>query len=125
MSSKVLVGDGKTDCTAALQAMLNKGGDVTIKEGVYITGPLSITSSCHLVLEKGAVLKFIPDFEIYEPVYTRWEGVKCYCMHPCLYIHKAEDVTISGSGVIDGSGSVWWEEALKIKGIVKKPTSPV
>lgn len=125
MSSKVLVGDGMTDCTAALQAMLNKGGDICIEEGVYKTGPLTISTSCHLTLKKGAVLKFIPDFDLYEPVYTRWEGVKCYCMHPCLYIHKAEDVVISGSGTLDGSGEVWWEETNKKKGIVKKPTSPL
>ncbi len=103
-----IVSDGR-DIKEALEAALREKGRVVLAEGVYTSGPLDIPSNSELVLEKGAVLKFIPDFSIYPPVYTRWEGVRCWAMHPCIYINDAENVRITGEGVIDGSGEKWWE----------------
>ena len=111
MNELHLVGDGVTDNTKALASLFEKGGRIILKEGVYLTGPLEVRSDTHLTLEKGAVIKFIDDPELYEPVYTRWEGVQCYCMHPLLYIHNAENVTIDGDGTLDGNGSEWWKTA--------------
>ena len=119
-----IVPDGR-DVSKALMSALESEDKVVLSEGIYTTSPIAITKKAHLVLEKGAVLKFIPDFDIYEPVYTRWEGVKCWCLHPCLYIHDAENVLIEGEGIIDGSGEKWWEESLKKKGTGCCPDSPV
>ncbi len=105
-----LVGDGVTDNSRALQELLDKGGEIVIPAGDYLTGPIEVRSSTKLVLEKGATLRFIPDPALYEPVYTRWEGVKCHAMHPCFFINEAHDVVITGEGTIDGSGKPWWEE---------------
>ena len=107
----MLIGDGRHDNTISLQALFDQGGKITIPEGVYLTGPLTISRSADIRFEDGAVIRFIPDFSLYKPVYTRWEGVKCWCMHPCLYIKDACGVTLSGNGVIDGSGDVWWDQA--------------
>jgi polygalacturonase len=60
-------------------------------------------------LEEGAVLSFIPDPEQYAPVFSRWEGVECYAMHPCMFASGQEDITITGKGRIEGNGSVWWK----------------
>ena len=110
-----IVPDGR-DISESLMKVLSQTGEAVLSEGVYMTGPLRIPSHSRLVLEKGAVIRFIPEFDLYEPVYTRWEGVKCWCMHPCLFIDGSEDVTIEGAGVIDGSGEPWWKECLKKKG---------
>lgn len=93
-----------------LQDALNSSRCVELLSGVYATGPLDVPSDTTLILDKGATLKFIPDFDIYPPVFTRWEGVKCWCMHPCLWINCANNVVITGEGTIDGSGEKWWIE---------------
>ena len=103
-----IVPDGR-DISCALMKALGEEKRVVLTEGVYLSGPVDMPSHSTLVLEKGAVLRFIPDFTIYKPVYTRWEGVKCWAMHPCLFINEAEDVTIEGEGTIDGSGEPWWD----------------
>lgn len=116
---------GCEDIADDLMNALRDNDEVVLKEGEYRTSPLAFPSHSRLVLEKGAVLKFIPDFALYPPVFTRWEGVRCWCMHPCIYIDNAEDVTIEGEGTIDGSGSAWWEECLKKKGKDREPESEI
>lgn len=103
--------------TKRLQTLLDGAGVITIPAGEYLTGPLEVRSNTKLILEKGAVIKFISDPSIYEPVFSRWEGVKCYCMHPCLFINEAHDVEITGEGVIDGNGSAWWAEVWRKKSV--------
>ena len=106
-----LYGDGKRDNTATLQELLDKKGRLVLVRGEYLTGPLTVSSDTEIVFEEGASLLFNPAFELYKPVYTRWEGVRCWCMHPCLYIKDARNVTIKGNGTIDGSGQIWWDTA--------------
>lgn len=108
LDSYGIIADGR-DVSNALTKALEEQKEVVLQEGVYYSGPIAIPSSSRLVLEKDAVLKFIPDFSIYPPVYTRWEGVKCWAMHPCLFINNANNVTICGEGTIDGSGQSWWD----------------
>ena len=119
-----IIPDGR-DIAESLMAALKTEKEVILREGVYMSSPLDIPSSSRLVLDKGAVLTFIPDFSIYEPVFTRWEGVRCWCMHPCLFINEAEDVVIEGEGTIDGSGEKWWKECLKKKGKGRGPETGI
>lgn len=122
-SAALSIKPGCDDIAEKLMDALKAEGEVLLKEGVYMTSPLDIPSHSRLVLEKGAVLKFISDFSLYPPVFTRWEGVRCWCMHPCLFIDGCEDVAIEGEGIIDGSGEPWWEECLKKKGKSCTPSS--
>lgn len=107
------VGDGRhNDSEAfrlALAAAVPVHGRVIVPEGTWSCGPLEISSGVELHLLKDSCIKFIPDFDLYVPVQSRWEGVNCWCMHPCLYIHDSHDVRITGEGVIDGCGMDWWE----------------
>lgn len=96
----------------AIQDALLSAKEVILLSGIYETGPLEIPSSTTLIIKKDATLKFIPDFDLYTPVYSRWEGVKCWCMHPCLLIENATDARVVGEGTIDGSGEVWWKESI-------------
>lgn len=88
---------------------------VVIPEGHYEVGPIDIPSHTHLIFEAGAVLDFIDDFEAYPPVYTRWEGVNCWAMHPCMLINGAQDVVIEGPGTLNGHGQKWWDYILTWK----------
>ena len=109
-----------------IQDALLSASKVVLSGGVFLTGPLDVPSFTELCIEEGATLKFIPDFEGYEPVFTRWEGVKCWCMHPCLFINNAEAVVLSGKGTVDGSGETWWEECdKKRRDSSSVPTLPI
>ena len=88
---------------------------IVIPAGHYPVGPIDIPAHTHIVFEEGAVLDFTDDFESYPPVYTRWEGINCWAMHPCFLIKNAEDVVIEGPGILDGHGKKWWDYILKWK----------
>src|SRR4030042_474938 len=64
-------------------------------------------------LDAGAVIYFSKNFNDYTPVFTRWEGVECFGFHPCIYGKDLENIGITGHGIIDGQGEIWWEELRK------------
>ena len=100
---------------------------VIIPAGTYETGPVDVPSHTRLVLEEGAVLSFSDNFDAYPPVYTRWEGVDCWAMHPCLLVRDACDVRIEGRGVLNGNGKKWWDyiRLWKAKGGPEVQTLPI
>ncbi|MDR2150084.1 MAG: glycoside hydrolase family 28 protein [Spirochaetaceae bacterium] len=117
------VGDGQHDNSNAVSrackaAQESKGALIRIRKGLWRTGPLELFSNTTLHLDTDAVLSFIPEPERYAPVYTRWEGVSCYALHPLIFVNGQTGVTISGTGCIDGSGEVWWnlQRSKKAKG---------
>lgn len=118
--------DGKFDNSKAFkdafeQIKNNNGGILTVGKGKWCTGPIDLYSNTELHLEDGAEISFIPEAELYPPVFTRWEGVECYCMHPCLFSNGQENVSVTGNGIIDGCGEVWW----KIRESKRKQGVPV
>ncbi len=111
----------KADATAAknqqaIQRAIDKcsrrgGGRVIIPAGqTFLTGALTMKSHVNLVVESGAVLRFVFQPELYPPVETAWEGVDCYNLSPCLYAANATDIAVTGQGTIDGGGAkdTWW-----------------
>ncbi|MDR2807676.1 MAG: glycoside hydrolase family 28 protein [Spirochaetaceae bacterium] len=107
------VGDGRHDnsnafAQASRAAQESNGAVIRIKKGVWRTGPIELFSNTTLHLETDAVLSFIPEPERYAPVYTRWEGIECYAMHPLIFVNGQTDVAICGQGCVDGSGEAWW-----------------
>jgi len=87
------------------------GGRVVVPEGVWPTGAVRLLSGVNLVVEEGAVLKFVFEPELYPIVKTRWEGLDCWNLSPCIYAFGATDVAVTGKGSIDGGGSndTWWK----------------
>ena len=67
-------------------------------------------SHVNLVVEKDAVLKFAFEPDLYPIVPTRWEGIDCRNLSPCIYAYKQTDIAVTGEGTIDGSGAndTWW-----------------
>ncbi|MHC1691603.1 MAG: glycoside hydrolase family 28 protein [Sphaerochaetaceae bacterium] len=114
------IGDGVFDNTQVFHTALTNlrqsgGGTLLLPAGTWRTGPIEMYSGCTLEIQKGATLGFIAEFERYPAVWTRWEGVECYAMHPCLYAHDAHGVAICGEGTVDGGGQTWWQYRNQIK----------
>lgn len=87
------------------------GGKVIVSGGTYHTGAIRLMSHVNLVIEKGATVEFVFDPTLYPIVPTRWEGVDCWNLSPCIYAYQATDVAITGEGIVDGGGSqdTWWK----------------
>ncbi len=96
--------------TAIDDCSSKKGGSVIIPEGTWETSFITLKSNVNLHLEKGAVLRFINDFELYKvPTFTRWEGIECMNYHPLIYAKDASNIAITVDGIIDGNGEKWWK----------------
>ena len=98
------------DDTEYLQSLLDKGGNVVIPEGRYTTGPLFIRSCTDLVFEDGVELVASIDEECYPLIRTRLGGIWMKGYPAVLNAIDAENVSISGKAVIDGSGPYWWRK---------------
>ncbi len=104
-------------CTAAISAAITHvaehgGGRVTVPAGEWLTGQIHLRSNVDLHFEKGAHVTFSSDPEDYLPVvFTVYEGIRCYNYSPLIYGHRLENVAVTGEGVLDGNGPVWWRWA--------------
>ena len=89
----------------------NGGGRVVIPDGTFITGAITMLSRVNLHIEKNGVLLFAFQPELYPIVPTRWEGIDCWNLQPCVYAYKQTDIAITGQGTIDGGGEndTWWK----------------
>src|SRR5690606_25870152 len=77
----------------------------------FFTGAIHLRSNVNLHLAEGATVRFSTDPEHYLPaVFTRWEGVEYYGYSPLVYAYRAENVAVTGRGVLDGQASneTWW-----------------
>ncbi|MBQ8655495.1 MAG: glycoside hydrolase family 88 protein [Prevotella sp.] len=95
----------------AIQACSKKGGGrVIVPAGTFLTGAIELRSNVNLVVEKDAVLQFVFEPDLYPIVPTRWEGIDCRNLSPCIYAYKQQNVAITGEGTIDGGGTTetWW-----------------
>lgn len=87
------------------------GGTVLVPDSVYVTGPITLLSNVNLHLEDGAELRFSTNPDLYYPaVLTRWEGLDCYNAHPLIYAYGAENIAITGNGLLDAqsTNANWW-----------------
>ena len=86
------------------------GGRVVVPAGTFNTGAITLKSHVNLVVEEGATLQFAFEPDLYPVVLTRWEGLDCWNISPCIYAYQETDIAITGKGVIDGGGSrdTWW-----------------
>lgn len=110
------------DNVVAIQAAINSlpdYGTVILPEGVWKSGPLFLKSRMTLLLATGAVLQAVSDRGRYSILPARhddgrvlgtWEGVAEPCYASLLTALDCEDLAITGSGIIDGSGDRgdWW-----------------
>ena len=95
----------------AINAAVQKGGGtVYFPAGKYVTGPIHLKSDITIHLDAGAILYFSDNFDDYLPmVPSRWEGTDVTNFSPLFYAYKAENIAITGRGIIDGNGKKWWD----------------
>lgn len=104
--------DGCGKNTQAIQQTIDRaaeagGGRVILPPGIWYTGPIRLRSGIDLHLESGAVLLFSKSKEEYPLVRTDFEGMGALRTVSPILAEDAEDVAITGRGVIDGSGQLW------------------
>ena len=104
-------GDGLTKDTAAIQKAIDTcaayadGGTVKLSHGTFLSGPISLKSKITLDLEKDATLLGSPDRADY-PMVT---FAHLPTVQPLVGSVGEENIVITGGGVIDGNGHIWWE----------------
>ncbi len=110
---RVTVPQDSLQCLAVLQEAIDScswrgGGTVVVEEGTYfLNGTLRLKSDVNLHLSEGAYLKFSGKASDFLPVvHTRWEGTELYGHSPMLYAYHANNIAITGSGVIDAQGGI-------------------
>lgn len=92
----------------AIAACNKKGGGVVlIPAGYWMTGPLVLKSNVNLHVVRDAVLQFTSDFAQYPLVEGSWEGLPAVRNQSPLSAINAENIAITGSGIIDGNGDAW------------------
>ncbi|MBE6287377.1 MAG: glycoside hydrolase family 28 protein [Mediterranea massiliensis] len=133
------VGDGETLNTEAFAqaiATLSEqgGGHLIVPAGIWFTGPIVLQSNIDLHLEKGAVILFSPDVDLYPLVETVFEGLDTRRCQSPISGRNLENVAITGEGAIDGNGQFWrplkrekvtenqWKEITSRGGVYKRPT---
>ena len=130
------VGDGRTLCTAALQAAINAcadagGGKVFVPPGKYLTGPIFLKNNLEFEILAGATLFGSTKLADYPTIKGWWEGLERTIYASLITGIDLENVAITGGGVLDGQGAMWlekWGETEELRrklGIVgREPENP-
>ena len=112
-------GDGSTLCTEAFAKAIDDlsakgGGKLIVPQGVWFTGPIVLKSNINLHLEKGAVILFSGDENLYPVINTSFEGLDTRRCQSPLSAFNATNIAVTGQGAIDGNG-VYWRPLKKSK----------
>ena len=121
-----------TDAFAkAMQDLSDKGGGTLIvPEGIWFTGPIVFRSNINMHLEKGALILFSPDKDLYPLVETVFEGLDTRRCQSPISGRNLENIAITGEGSINGSGEAWrplkkekvteghWKKVVSSRGVV-------
>ena len=105
------IGDGKFKNTAAIQKAIDAcaaagEGDVTFPTGTFLTGSIELKSHVHLVVPQGTTLQGSKDKADYTLGTARWEGLERPCYLGLIRADHAEDLAVTGLGVIAGNKEI-------------------
>ncbi|OKP99854.1 glycoside hydrolase family 28 protein [Paenibacillus sp. P46E] len=105
-------GEPATSAIAAAIAAAGEagGGTVYVPAGTFLTGAIQLQSNIELHLSPGAVMSFSTLPQDFPAVESRWEGVKREVHSPCIFGKDLVNISITGSGTINGNGNPWWEK---------------
>ena len=105
-------GDGKTLNTAAFEQALaalaaKGGGKLVVPPGLWLTGPIRLRSHINLHLERGALVQFSGDCNLYPLTIIDIKGEKEVDSLSPISGENLQDVAITGAGILDGGGDAW------------------
>jgi hypothetical protein len=104
-------GDGVTFDTKPIQNSIDKayengGGTVNVPAGTYLIGTIILKDNVELHLQPGATLLGSPDYRDYDEIIhkldSRTNGL--YAKHFMVFAEGAKNISITGTGVINGNG---------------------
>lgn len=106
------IGDGVTNDRGAIQKALDAcartGGTVRVPSGRYLTGSLVLGDNTDLLLEGGAVILGSTRLEDYKPHVPALRSYNdAFLRYSLFYAEGRTNITIRGSGTIDGQGSAF------------------
>lgn len=101
--------------TEALQKAIDAchhsgGGTVVVPKGYYRIGALYVKSNVNLHLAKGTTLIASEEIAHYPEMRSRIAGIEMVWPSAVINILDAENVAISGEGIIDCRGKVFWDK---------------
>ena len=107
-------GDGKKLDMQAIQSTIEAcaeqgGGTVYLPAGQYLTGSLFLRNNITLCLDAGAVILGSENPEDYPVIHNRWEGMYQDTHAPLIGVDHLHNISVTGRGMIDGCGAVWWK----------------
>ncbi len=115
---------------SAIQSAIDKcsekgGGVVIIPDGYYFTGPIEIKSNVNLYVSNNAFVEFSKSMAEYPLGFVEYEGIRRIRAKSPITAKNAENIAITGGGILDGNGELWrgvkefkltkkqWEKRLK------------
>jgi len=84
------------------------GGTVYLPPGKYLTGTIVLKSHVTLDLDAGATILGSESPDDYPTCKDPWGGDKDE-ISSLIYAEDAENVTITGRGILNGQGQIWWK----------------
>ena len=87
----------------------NGGGTVAFKPGVYLTGSVFIKENVHFRIDEGVEIRGSENIEDYPLIDTRVAGIEIEWPAALVNVLDKKNVTISGNGLVDGQGKVFWD----------------
>jgi polygalacturonase len=123
------MGDGKTFDTAAIQKALDAcsaaGGTVEFPAGTYLCQPVTLHAKTIVQLDAGATWQASTNQADFMKTPGDWLKARSSSdFIPFINGKDLTQVTLTGGGVIDGGGTVWWGEAEKARQIRPGYTLP-
>jgi len=105
------MGDDTTKDTAAIQKAIDTcaqagGGEVDFPAGTYLTGSIVLKSHVHLVVPQGSTIHGTSEIADYVLATARWEGMQKPAYLALIRADHAEDIAITGAGVIQGGSNI-------------------
>ncbi len=106
----------------AIDSITNIGGGIVkLENGIYLTAPIELKSNVTLEIDSTAKIIASQDYADFYPIGFDSTGGKFpSSLRPLITSNYADNITITGKGIIDGRGQPWWYDD-KIGVISRRP----